>query len=75
MYFINFIDYRNKKSYKPERSGTAEHLLNLPRQSKRIGSRELMFNSIRFGSAKEARKILEFHCRSYMLINKNHFQV
>ena len=26
------------------------------------GFRELIFNSVRFDSAKEARKVLEFHC-------------
>ncbi len=29
---------------------------------KKFGFRELMFNSIRSGSAKEARKVLEIHC-------------
>ena len=29
---------------------------------RKYGFRELMFNSVRFDSAKEARKVLEFHC-------------
>ncbi len=35
---------------------------------KKFGSREAMFNSVRFGSVLQARKVLEFHCIKFYLI-------